>query len=327
MVQLASIGSAVGLLELEPDLGRFLAPEERAEARKLTVPVLSIQAGPVDLDRVLHEAGAFGAVIIDGVLLERLTLGGHATLRLLGHGDVLAREGTMPAALSAELSHRSAGTTRLGLLDNRMLAAGLRFPQLFAGLHVRMSEQSRRLGAQLAICQLPRVNDRILSMLWLLADTWGRVTPSGTMLRLALTHDALGELVGARRSTVTLALKELRESGAVIRHNGEWLLLEPDPERGTASQVLRDDAVWTLAHERIEWIDDGSIRGDRPAVPERSLDALKSLVAALQDRHGRMAEDVRSRLETARAQRDRSLALREQFASRRAALRPQAPSA
>jgi len=47
---------------------------------------------------------------------------------------------------------------------------------------------------------------------------------------VSLTHDALGELIGARRSTVALALNELSERGAVVRQNGSWLLLESPPE-------------------------------------------------------------------------------------------------
>jgi DNA-binding GntR family transcriptional regulator len=44
---------------------------------------------------------------------------------------------------------------------------------------------------------------------------------------MTLTHDALGELVGARRPTVTLALKELTHRGSVFRQKGHWLLLKP----------------------------------------------------------------------------------------------------
>ncbi len=75
------------------------------------------------------------------------------------------------------------------------------------------------------ICQLPRVDDRLLAVMWLLAESWGQVTPAGTLLPIGLTHAALGGLVGARRPTVTLALGSLTADGALRREERGWLLL------------------------------------------------------------------------------------------------------
>src|SRR5205814_1889348 len=105
--------------------------------------------------------------------------------------------------------------------------AAHRTPRLVAGLHARSTEQADRVAVQLAVCQLPRVEDRVLSMLWLLAESWGQVTAHGTALRLHLTHETLGGLVGARRSTVTLALGQLTEGGAILRQDRGWLLPVP----------------------------------------------------------------------------------------------------
>jgi len=56
------------------------------------------------------------------------------------------------------------------------------------------------------------------------------VTTVGTTVPVSLTHEALGELIGAQRSTVSLALSELTQRGALVRQNGSWLLLESPPE-------------------------------------------------------------------------------------------------
>jgi len=48
----------------------------------------------------------------------------------------------------------------------------------------------------------------VLLALWLLADRWGRATPDGTVLSLALTHELLGQLTGARRSPAADRLGE-----------------------------------------------------------------------------------------------------------------------
>jgi CRP-like cAMP-binding protein len=55
------------------------------------------------------------------------------------------------------------------------------------------------------------------------------VSAEGIVLSLPLTQEQLGRLVGARRPTVSLALRSLRERGVVRRGQAdEWILsLEP----------------------------------------------------------------------------------------------------
>src|SRR5262249_7180941 len=119
--------------------------------------------------------------------------------------------------------------TRLGLLDDHVLAAARRFPRLVTGLQVRIGEQNERLAAQLVVCQMARVEDRVLAMMWLVAQSWGRGAGSGTVLPLNLTHDVLGELIGAKRSTVTLALSRLAEANCLIKQDQGWLLIDSLP--------------------------------------------------------------------------------------------------
>jgi hypothetical protein len=158
------------------------------------------------------------------MILEHLLVGGHAALRLLGPGDLIVRPGPSRTGL-LDLTREAGVNACVALLDNSVLLAIRRFPRLALGLQIRLGEQHERLAAQLTICQMPRVEDRVLSLLWLLAETWGRVTAAGTVLPLSLTHDTIGALIGARRSTVTLALTHLVETGAVIHQDRGWLLL------------------------------------------------------------------------------------------------------
>ena len=73
----------------------------------------------------------------------------------------------------------------------------------------RLSERSERLAITQAISQLRRVDRRLLTLFWHLAERWGRVGTDGVVVPLALTHRMLGQLVGARRPTVSSALREL----------------------------------------------------------------------------------------------------------------------
>jgi CRP/FNR family transcriptional regulator, cyclic AMP receptor protein len=67
--------------------------------------------------------------------------------------------------------------TRLVLLGDQLLIAARRWPWIVTSLHARMLEHSERVATQPAIRQLPRVEDRIMALMWLLADSWGRVSP------------------------------------------------------------------------------------------------------------------------------------------------------
>ena len=57
-----------------------------------------------------------------------------------------------------------------------------------------------------AIAHLTRVDDRLLALLWCLAERWGRVVPDGVLVSLRLSHRTLAGMVGARRPSVTTAL-------------------------------------------------------------------------------------------------------------------------
>lgn len=216
----------ISLLAADPELERLLTPVERRLADEITLPVHGIDAGPVPFASLINGPGAFAALVLDGILLQTVKLGEHTGLRLVGPGELVALRDAMPAALIIDASLRATVPTQLALFGDEFLYAARRMPRLMAGLHDRSSDQSDRTLAQMLICQLPRVDDRLLAMLWLVAETWGRVTSSGTVVPVRLTHAVLGGLIGARRSTVTLALKELTDRGAVLRQAEGWLLLE-----------------------------------------------------------------------------------------------------
>src|ERR1044072_3540550 len=95
--------------------------------------------------------------------------------------------------------------------EGRFAAEVTRYPEITAGLFDRLSERSLRLATTQAISQLTRVDRRLKALFWHLAERWGRVSGDGVIVPLALTHRILGQLVGARRPTVSTALSELAE--------------------------------------------------------------------------------------------------------------------
>jgi CRP-like cAMP-binding protein len=299
------------LAELEPDMLRFLTAEDREAIAHMTVPVVDVPKGSEAITGVLSQRRAFAAVVLDGMVLQSLQLGNQPGVHILGPGAVL---GIRSAPRSAQLGvpvWRVAVPTRIALLGNDFLGAVRHSPQLLIGLHAALAEQAERLTTQLVICQLPRVEDRILAILWLLADTWGRVTAAGTVLPLGLTHELLGGLVGARRPTVTLALHGLAERGAVAHQDRGWLLLERpvSPPAGEGQELdeprLMDQAPSIWAAETRPTED-----------PSEALAVLSETVGGLREQHARNVEQVRQRLGRSAVIRDRSAELRRRLRGR-----------
>jgi CRP/FNR family cyclic AMP-dependent transcriptional regulator len=87
------------------------------------------------------------------------------------------------------------------------------------------------------------VDRRLLTLFWHLAERWGRVGTDGVVVPLALTHRMLGLLVGARRPTVSSALRERDE--LVRGLDGSWLLRGEPPAPALA---LARATRFTLPH-------------------------------------------------------------------------------
>jgi CRP/FNR family cyclic AMP-dependent transcriptional regulator len=312
--------STVRLLEADPDIGRYLTPDERREAAALTVPSVELPPGPVGTSALLARHGSFGAFVLEGMLACHLRVGEQASMRILGPGDIVSAGPAPMSLLLAERGCRAVIPTRVAMLGRDVLVGAHRWPRLLAGLHVRTVEQIERVAVQLAICHLPRVEERLLALFWLLAESWGRVTPSGTVLPLALTHETLGALVGARRPTVTLALRELSERGAVLRQGHAWLLTEMPPQPSRVGPEPHAPGI--LPAERARW----GVR-ELPAPTHRDIhDEIMSTVQRLHAQHETNAEAIRSGLERVRAARIRSQQLRERVRRERRVRTPSAPS-
>jgi Crp-like helix-turn-helix domain len=143
--------------------------------------------------------------------------------------------------------------------------------------------------------------------MWFLAESWGRVTPAGTSLPLSLTHDAIGEMIGAKRPTVSLALKELVQQGAVVRRDGGWLLLKGAPE-GVRVPAYASDPV-RVSDESSAWRNGGT---GAQSPPDHTY--LRQTVKRLLERHPLEAEHHRQRLARMRATKDHTLQLRARLA-------------
>ncbi|HYV14949.1 MAG TPA: helix-turn-helix domain-containing protein [Conexibacter sp.] len=236
--------TTVRLLDYDPELARDLREERRDEAsRTALAPTLTVPRGAWDgVPPDVVGACPYGLLVLEGLLSRTVMLGGdQPSTQLLGEGDLIRPEPEDAAALVPVTVHWTVlDPVKLAILDERFLLTVRRWPEIVAALFERVAAQSSRLGTHRALCQLPRVEDRLHALLWFLAERWGRVTPQGVVLPIKLTQEVLGQLIGAKRPTVSLAIKELEKRGTVLRRgDGAWLLEESwSWAEGTAALTL-----------------------------------------------------------------------------------------
>ena len=167
----------------------------------------------------------FGLLMLDGLVLREVLLAGVPTSQLVIPGEMVEPSTGDPSPLCGDqVTWRVVEPTRVALLGNRFLSAVQRHPRLLVALHRRHAAQLRRATRYAAIVHLPRVEQRVLTLMCALAEERGRVAADGITVALDLTHEHLGRLVGARRPTVSLALKALADDGLLRRRGDEWLI-------------------------------------------------------------------------------------------------------
>ena len=79
----------------------------------------------------------------------------------------------------------------------------------------RLRDRLRHVEAWSAMQARPQIEQRLLGILSLLAEQFGRATPQGTVIDVRITHAQLASAVGATRATVTRRLGELRRRGSL----------------------------------------------------------------------------------------------------------------
>jgi CRP/FNR family cyclic AMP-dependent transcriptional regulator len=235
---MAASGHVAALAELDPDLVRFLPPDRCSTARReIPVRVVGLPRGRWSVEALAGNATHLGVLVVEGILGRELLSHDVASMELLGPGDVLRPwdESAPSELLEAVVRWSALADTRVAILDRHVAVRLAQYPEIHAALLERCAWRSRRLAVMQTISQFNRVDRRVLMLLWHLAERWGRVSSQGVVLPLALSHRMLGQLVGARRPTVSTAVADLTNSGEVARGEaGIWILTgapvgAPDP--------------------------------------------------------------------------------------------------
>lgn len=246
----------VHLLEEDEDLAAELDPGCQAEAcRRVLARSARAEEGELVREKWLEMVGRGpGLLVLEGVLACETRVAGRTASELIGAGDLLqARPPRGEDFLHQGEEWRVLAAARVALLDDEFLVRSRPWPQVASALLRRAGRRYVELDALRAIVSHPRLEERLVLLLWHLAARWGRVEPAGIRLRLPLTHRLLGQIVAAERPSVSHALTRLAEAGLV--------------EGCTADLHLRG-----RLEEHLQVLDDR-----QPRIPERYRDQERSV--------------------------------------------------
>ena len=194
---------------------------------QLWAQVAEVDQGPLDSvwGRPLPEP-SFGLLVLSGCVTREALAGAHGAMEVLGPGDLLRPwdEG----ALLDEPRARWRALTRasVALLDGEFARRAAPWPEVASTLMARVMRRQRAASLMLAMRTFPRVEDRVLAVLWLLAERLGHVTSEGVTVRLGLRQADVGAIAGARRPTVNVTLKLLREEGLLLQWDSRGFRLD-----------------------------------------------------------------------------------------------------
>jgi hypothetical protein len=196
----------------------------RVAARQVaTVCVLDAEVGACNLKPWFGAVGRGpGLLILEGLIAFETRVGDRTACELTGAGDLLQP----PCPRAEELleqrdAWRALRPTRFAILDEEFAERVRPWPQIGTALLRRAGRRVTEAGALRAIACQPRLEVRLVLLLWHLSTRWGRVEPTGIRLTLPLTHRLLGQLVAAERPSITHALARLADRGLVTGSAGD----------------------------------------------------------------------------------------------------------
>ena len=170
-------------------------------------------------------------MLIEGAILRDVQVGRFPAGELLGPGDLLRpwQRDEGYASVPASTTWTALSEARFAVLDRDYMKATAPWPELAASLVCRAVDRSRSTAFSFALTNLPLLEQRLLGLLWALADRWGRVRSDGVLVPFRLDHEVLSRLVSARRPSVSRTAVHLAERGHLRRTPERHWVLTSDP--------------------------------------------------------------------------------------------------
>ena len=222
------------MLDADRGLAESLDDQQLEEARcALVAPAITLgkghwsprQAAPAEHSRL-------GVLVTEGILCREVAIGDSVCAELVGPGDLLRPwEGGDSVLVSCDVHWHVLEEAQLAMLGRRFATEAARWPALTSALVGRAISRSHALALSATISCTTGLETRLLMLFWHIADRWGKVRPDGVVVPIPMTHELIGRLIGARRPSVSTALKQLERERVITRLDGDGWLLAGDPPR------------------------------------------------------------------------------------------------
>jgi CRP/FNR family transcriptional regulator, cyclic AMP receptor protein len=213
--------------KLDPDLLGAIAEPRRSQAlRACEAEVVDLPAGEWQAQEAGFDSAGFGLLVLSGALCRRVVQSECCGAELIGPGDLMRPWDQIQdwSSLPIDSTWQVLQPTRLAVLDSDFARRASPYPEIASELMRRALVRSRYLTVLVAIISQRRIDTRLTMLFWHLADRFGKLRGEWIEIPLPLTHSTLGELVAARRPSVTTALSRLHEREILNREAGVWKL-------------------------------------------------------------------------------------------------------
>ncbi len=219
----------VRVLEIDPGLRRLVRAERLR--RMVVVDAVRLPVGTL-LSFDVFRDDVFALLVIDGFLCRRARIADRVGVELLGPGDVVRpwQDESPLASRVGAVAWQVVDPTTVAVLDGEFLTLMARSPELVGELMARFVRRCHVLTDRLAMARIPRLDERLLALLWHLGDRWGHVERDRVTIPMRLRHGLLADLACAARPPVTCALNRLAVEGRIERNLWRgWDLLGARP--------------------------------------------------------------------------------------------------
>ena len=222
----ASPSGRAGIIQLDGRLREHDLVVNGRNGQTVSARIVNFPAGQIDLTSLTSDGdGWVGLLVLGGILIVETEAGRARVGWAVGEDDLIRPWDLAETALTRQATWRALTPCRLALLDPAFNSQLLSMPALSNALVERTARTTRWLLATSLVLSSPVVEERLLLLFALLAEKWGRVTSYGVRVDLPVTHELLAILCGARRPSVTLALRSLSRQDLIARGtDGRWIL-------------------------------------------------------------------------------------------------------
>lgn len=221
------VACAVDPIAHAPWLFEPLTSEERHDAWQASkCDGFQIAKGRFAYEELEHTEGV-ALVVLKGHLCRSTSIRSGTVTELLGSGDVGSLHRT-PNDTPETHAWLALSDSTVMIVDRSWLRRMTRWPDVAAALWERLARGLAQSSRERAVRECASVEERLHLTLHDLAGRWGRQVAEGALIDIeGLTHGVLAALIGSRRATVTSAMTQLTQSGALKRTvDRRWILLD-----------------------------------------------------------------------------------------------------